>query len=261
MRIPKLLLSVFYFMLIINTLSSQTNLSEGYYVGIAKDTVRGFFNFDNLTYKKILFYTDKTSSTSKKLAPEDIQEIETLDKISIRTFNYTGGEQAELIFITRYVDGSVSLYEGQSDNPDERNVLCISSFKIPEIRKISLRNTKMYLNTYFKGCELGTNFSIKYNKLSVLAAVKEYSKCAYLDSKITQKMGKSSKISVGMGFQTAVFMNKSTYKAPRNAQNDAESNIAPLFGGVVALGLSNKFKVVAKYNFVDEKTVTLVFRK
>jgi hypothetical protein len=253
MRIPKLFLPVFCFVLIINTLPAQTNLSEGYYIGTAKDTVRGFFNFDNLMYKKILFYTEKTSSTSKKLTPEDISEIETVDKISIRTFNYTGGEQAELIFITRYADGSVSLYEGQTLNPQELKLVCISSIKIPLIRKISAVNTKSYLNTYFKGCELSNNFSVKYDKLSILSAVTEYSKCAYPDAKIEQKTGKSSKISVGIGVQTAAFISTTAFEGFnfntfRSEKGEVSSNI-PLFGGVIALGVSNGLKIYTGLNY------------
>jgi hypothetical protein len=248
-------LTVLCFVLIANTLFAQTSLSEGYYIGTTKDTVRGFFNFDNLMHRKVLFYIEKTGAKSKKLTPEDILEIETLDKISIRTFNYTGGDQAELIFITRYADGNVSLYEGQSLNPQERNVLCISSTKIPLIRKISAANTKAYLNTYFKGCEVGNNFSIKYDKLSVLAGVSEYSKCAYPDAKIAQKLGKSSKISVEIGVQSAIFMNKGVYKGFYSifSEDDTESKIAALFGGVVAFGLSNRLKIYTGVNYFQRQ--------
>ena len=248
MRNPKLCLAVLCFVLFFTTLSAQNNLSEGYYVGFKKDTVHGFFNLDDVANKKILFYTNKTASTSKKLTPDDVSQIETNNKVSIRTLIYTYKDQREPLFITKYADGNVKLYKAASLNPDEPDVFFISSTKMPLIRKISAINPKTFLNTYFKGCELGTNFSVKYNGNSLLAAVTEISKCAYPEVEIEKNIGKHTKIYLELGFKMAVCVNNSVLKGWVNDPK-LKTSVNPLFGVIVGLDVSQSFKFYTGLNY------------
>jgi hypothetical protein len=245
---PKLCLTVCCFVLFIKTLFSQNNLSEGYYVGFKKDTVHGFFNLDDVANKKILFYTNKTASTSKKLTPDDVSQIETHNKVSIRTLIYTYRDQREPLFITKYADGNVKLYKATSLNPDEPDVFFISSIKMPLIRKISAINPKTFLNTYFKGCELATNFSVKYDGNSLLAAVTEISKCAYPNVEIEKNIGKHTKIYLELGFKMAVCVNNSVLKGWANDPK-LKTNVNPLFGVIVGLDVSQSFKFYTGLNY------------
>jgi Outer membrane protein beta-barrel domain len=248
MQLSKFCLSLILSVLSFTTAFSQNNLSEGYYVGLKKDTVRGFFNFDNLATQKVLFYATKTASTSKKLTPETVQQIETLDKVSIRTFIYTYKDQTEALFINKYVDGNISLYKSTSLNPDEPDVFFINSVKMPLIRKISAINPKTFLNTYFKGCELSTSFSVKYSENSLLTAVKEIGKCAYPDEKVVRNTGKTNKIKLELGVKTALFLNHSKIKGWLGDQ-PIRTNINPLFGVIIGFNASNSFKLYTGLNY------------
>jgi hypothetical protein len=221
MRNPKLCLTVCCFILFFTTLSAQNNLSEGYYIGFKKDTVHGFFNLDDLDNGKVYLYANRTTSVNQKLTPDNIQQIETLDSLSIRTFIYTYKDQREPLFITKYADGNVTLYRGNSTNPDEKELLLISSIKMPLIRKISQGNPREFLNTYFKGCELSNNFAIKYSQHSILAAVTEISKCAFPNAKIEEIVRKRAKIHVEIGFKTALYVGNSQV---RNWLGDKKGN-------------------------------------
>lgn len=248
MRHPKLCLAVLCFVLFFKTVSAQNNLSEGYYIGFKKDTVHGFFNFDNLANSKVLFYANKTTSVSQKLTPDNIQQIETRDKIFIRTFIYAYKDQKEPLFITKYADGNVSLYKGNSLNPDEPDVFFISSIKMPLIRKISAINPKVFLNTYFKGCELGNNFSVKYSENSLLAAVEEISKCAFPSIDVVKKTGKINRIQVEFGIKTALFLNRSKIKGWLDEQ-PLKTSINPLLGVILGFDVSNSFKIYTGLNY------------
>ncbi len=247
MQNSKFVFTVFCFVLFGN-LSAQNNLIEGYYVGLKKDTVRGFFNFDNVASKKILFYTNKTASTSKKLTPDDILQIETQTKVSIRTFSYTYKDQTEQIFITKYADGNVKLYKGASLNPEEPDVFFISTAKMPLIRKISAINPKIFLNTYFKGCELGTNFSVKYAENSLLAAVTEISKCAFPNVELSKKVAETYKFKLELGVKAALYMNNSVIKGWLG-DRPLRTSFNPLFGVVIGLNMSNSFKIYTGLNY------------
>jgi Outer membrane protein beta-barrel domain len=253
MRFPKSILSAFCAVLFFTTLSAQNNLSEGYYVGFKKDTVRGFFNFDNLATHKVLFYASKMGSVSQKLTPDNVQQIETSDK-SIRIFIYSYKDQKEPLFINKYVDGNVALYKSSSLNPEEPDVFFISSVKMPLIRKISAINPKAFLNTYFKGCELGTNFSVKYAENSLLAAVAEISNCAYPSVEFVKKSAKKSKITMNAGVQTALFVNHSKVKGWLDDQQ-IKTSISPLLGVIVGFNISNSIKLYTGLNYFNRNSV------
>ena len=254
MRNPKLCLTVCCFVLFTKMLISQNNLSEGYYVGFKKDTVHGFFNFDNLANSKVLFYANKTTSVSQKLTPDNIQQIETLDKVSIRTFIYTYKDQKEPLFITKYANGNVSLYKSNSLNPEEPDVFFISSIKMPLIRKISKSNPKEFLNTYFKGCELRTNFSVKYLENSLLAAITEINKCAYPNVEVVKNTGKTHRVRVEVGIKTALFLNRSKIKGWLD-EKPLKTSINPLFGVIVGFDVSNSFKFYTGLNYFKRHLV------
>jgi hypothetical protein len=247
MRFPKSILSAFCAVLFFTTLSAQNNLSEGYYVGFKKDTVRGFFNFDDLATHKVLLYASKMGSVSQKLTPDNVQQIETSDK-SIRTFIYSYKDQKEPLFINKYVDGNVALYKSSSLNPEEPDVFFISSVKMPLIRKISAINPKAFLNTYFKGCELGANFSVKYAENSLLAAVAEISKCAYPNAQLTKNTTKKTKFSMNIGVQAALFMNKSTVKGWLD-DKPLRTNFDHLLGIILKFNFSNSIKFQTGLNY------------
>jgi hypothetical protein len=249
MHYSKLVFTLFCF-LFLHQLTAQSNLSEGYYVGFQKDTVRGFFNLENLANNKIVFYATKTAKASQKLTPETVQKIETLDKISISTFIYTYKDQREPLFLEKYAAGNVSLYKAHSLNPDEKEVFFISSTKMPLIRKISAINPKMFLNTYFKGCELGNNFGVAYTANSLLAAVTEIGKCAYSDKEIIKDMGKVNTLRVKVGVKSAVSLSYSKVKA-WFGDRETDTKISPLFGGIVAFGISNNFEIYTGLNYFE----------
>ena len=231
----------------LTTLSAQINLSEGYYVGLKKDTVYGFFDFDGLAMHKVFFYTSKKASTSRKLTPDDVRQIETTDK-SIWTFVYSFKEQKQALFISKYVDGNISLYKSTSMNPEESDVFFISTSNMPLIRKINAINPKVFLNTYFKNCELGASFSVKYAENSLLTAMAEISKCAYPNVESTKNTAKKPKFTLNVGFQTAFFMNKSKIKGWLNDQ-PLRTNFDPLLGTVLKFNFSNSFKFHTGVNY------------
>jgi Outer membrane protein beta-barrel domain len=252
--------SISYFTLILvifsfTTAFAQVTLSEGYYVGFKKDTVRGFFNLDNLPAGSVLFYVNKRTSNSRKLTPNDVQQIELRDKPSIRTFFYTYKDQKESLFITKYADGNVSLYKGNSFNPDEPDVYFISSIKMPLIRKISKTHPQTFLNTYFKGCELPNNFTVQYTENSLLAAVNEISKCAFPQVEAVQDAGKIFKIQVEMGLKTALFFNQSKVKGWLNDQ-PLKTNTSPLVGVILGFKASNSFTVYTGVNYFRRALIT-----
>jgi hypothetical protein len=249
MHCSKLILALFC-VTFLHDLNAQNNLSEGYYVGFQKDTVRGFFNLENLANNKVLFYATKTAKASQKLTPETIQKIETLDKISISTFIYTYKDQREPLFLEKYAAGNVSLYKAHSLNPDEKEVFFISSTKMPLIRKISAINPKMFLNTYFKGCELSSSFGVAYTANSLLAAVTEIGKCAYPDKEIIKDMGKVNTLRVKVGVKSAVSLSYSKVKA-WFGDRETDTKISPLFGGIVAFGISNNFEIYTGLNYFE----------
>jgi hypothetical protein len=251
MQLSKSFFALFFAVLCVKTAHAQNNLSEGYYVGFKKDTVRGFFDFDNLATHKVSFYAQKKGSVSQKLTPDNVQQIETTDK-SIRTFIYNFKDQKQALFIIKYVDGNVALYKSTSLNPEEPEVFFINSKKMPLVRKISAINPKVFLNTYFKGCELGTNFSVKYSENSLLAAVTEISKCAYPDVKENSegqiKKINGSKINIEMGLKLGYFRNQSVV---RGWFGDRVTDVfyKPLVGAVLVFNISNSFKIYSGLNY------------
>jgi hypothetical protein len=254
MSFSKRYFTLFCVVLCAQTLFSQNNLSEGYYVGLKKDTVHGFFNLDDLENGKVFFYANKTTSVNQKLTPDNIQQIETLNSLSIRTFIYTHHDQREPLFITKYADGNVTLYKGHSSNPDEEELFLISSIKMPLIRKISQGNPREFLNTYFKGCALGTNFSVRYTQYSILAAVTEISKCAFPNAKIEKIVRKSAKIHVEIGLKTALYVGNS-YVKNWLGDKKGEVNVQPLVGIIGGFHISNSIKFYAGYNLFQRQFI------
>jgi hypothetical protein len=253
----KSVLVIGFMTLFLTAVKAQNNLSEGYYVGFKKDTVHGFFNFDNLAHGKVFFYTNKRTSVSRILTPDAIQEIETVDKISIWTFMYSYKDQKEPLFITKYLEGNVSLYKGKSFlNPDEPDMFFISTLKMPLIRKISKTNPRTFLTTYFKGCELASNFSVLYIENSLLAAVNELSLCAFPKKvEAVNNTGKANKIHMEVGIKTALFFNQSTVKGWFNGL-PLKTNVGPLFGVIVGFNGSNSFRVFTGVNYFRRTLVT-----
>jgi hypothetical protein len=248
MHFSKLCFTVLCAVLCLTTLSAQNDLLEGYYVSLNKDTVRGFFNLDGLDFNKVLYYANKTTHENKKLTPETIQYIETVNKVSIRTFFYTYSDKKEPLFIRKYADGNVVLYEGHTSNINEKKVYLISSSKMPLIRKISKTDPKQFLNTYFKGCELGAHFTVDYSENSLLAAVTEISKCAYPEVEIVKNIGKQNKVHLEIGFQTAICVNNTTVKSWLNNQ-PIKTSVNPLFGIVVGFDVAHSFKLYTGINY------------
>jgi hypothetical protein len=247
MRIPKFYLPLFCSVFFLKVLVAQNNLSAGYYVGFKKDTVHGFFDLEDLAVNKVDFYPNKNTSAPKQLLPENVSQIETLDSVSVRSYIYSYKDQKQTLFITKFVSGNVSFYKGYSSNPDETEIFLISSNKLPLIRKISKNNPKEFLNTYFKGCELGANYTIKYAQNSLLAAITEISKCAYPTAKIEQIARKHRPIRVELGAKAGLFVNKSEII---NWLGERKSNasVKPMLGFILGLDLSNKVKFYTGIN-------------
>jgi Outer membrane protein beta-barrel domain len=254
MRNPKFCLTVCCLVLFTKTLFSQNNLSEGYYVGFKKDTVHGFFNFDDLFFNKIVFYETNTSRTPKLLLPDNIQQIETLDKISIRTCINTYKDKTESIFVSKFADGDVALYRGKSRNLDEDELYFISSVKLPEIRKITKTNPKAFLNTYFKGCELNNFASVRYTQNSILLAVIKITKCAYPDKEIVKKTDESYPIKVVFGVKSGIFLNfaKTEYLLDNRP---IKSNVQPVLGLIALIDMSNSTKIYTGINYFKRQLV------
>jgi hypothetical protein len=254
MHCSKLILALFC-VTFLHKLNAQNNLSEGYYVGFKKDTVRGFFNFDDLANNKASFFSNKTGSVSRTLTPNDVQKIETLDKISISTFIYAYKDQREPLFIKKYAEGNITLYKGYSLNPDEEEVFFISSTKMPLIRKISAINPKIFLNTYFKGCELGSNFSVKYTDNSLLAAITEINKCAYPGKEVVKNIGKVNKLNVSMGVKVGGFLNDSKLVGWLGGQPNLRQTVKPIVGLIVAFKISNSMSIYTGLNYFQREMV------
>jgi hypothetical protein len=255
MRYPKFCLSVFIFVLFVNTLSAQTNFSEGYYIGINKDTVRGFFNLDDLYYNKIVFYKTVEDRTPTVLLPDSVLQIETLNKLSIRTYVNTFQDKKEGIFVSKFADGDVALYQGKSHSLDEDELYFISSVKLPEVRKISKSNPKNFLNIYFKGCELDNFASVRYTQNSLLLAVKKISKCAYPNSEIVQNSPRKYPIKASLGFKIGGFVNFSTTEYVLG-ERPIKANIQPVFGAILFIDVSNNTKIYSGANFFTRQLIS-----
>jgi hypothetical protein len=253
MHYSKLVFTLFCF-LFLHQLTAQSNLSEGYYVGFKKDTVRGFFDFEDLAANKVDFYADKKTSVPKRLTPDNVAQIETLDSVSVRTYIYAYKDQKEPLFITKFASGNITLYKGFSSNPDEKEVFFINSIKIPLIRKISKNNPKEFLNTYFKGCELGTNFSVNYAPNSLLAAIKQISKCAFPDAKVEEIVRKRRKIQIELGAKAGFFANQSKTERVFGGRPSGV-NIKPVVGAILGVRLTNKIKFYTGVNVFTRQII------
>jgi hypothetical protein len=253
MHYSKLVFTLFCF-LFLHQLTAQSNLSQGYYVGFKKDTVRGFFDFEDLAINKVDFYADKKTSVPKRLTPDNVAQIETLDSVSVFTHIYVYKDQKEPLFITKFASGNITLYKGFSSNPDEKEVFFINSIKIPLIRKISKNNPKEFLNTYFKGCELGANFSVNYAPNSLLAAIKQISKCAFPEAKVEEVVRKRRKIEVELGVKAGLYTNKSAVIGWLDDRK-GDANVKSLLGLVGGIRLMNHFFFYTGLNLFQRQLI------
>jgi hypothetical protein len=255
MRFPKFSFSLWFALFLAQPLFAQSNLSEGYYIDLKHDTIKGFFDLDDLYVNRIVFYASKTTTDAKTLLPNNITYIETVDKTMIRAFDYTYNDQKEPLFITKLTDGDIELYRGLSAKSPEKEVFFIRSTKIPEVRKITQSNPKAFLNTYFKGCELNANYDVRYTQNGLFKAVNQINACLYPEKEIVKKVKKTRPIDAAFGFKGGAFINNSKTEY-LFGEREMKPTTKPILGITIALGLANSVKLYTGFNYFKRQLIT-----
>jgi hypothetical protein len=248
MRLPKFILPLVLSVLFATTVFSQNKLPEGYYVNLKKDTVRGFFDFDELFVNRVVFYATQTGKESQVLDPESVLKIETVTKMTIYPFIYTFKDKTEPIFVSKFVDGDIQVFKGKSLKIEESDVFCIRTTKQLALRKITATNPKAFLNTYFKGCELPPNFDVRYTENGLLRAVTEINNCAFPNKKIEGRTSEKHKLNVGIGFKLGGFYNK-PFTTDFYGDRKSTGVINPTLGIMLTGELSNSISLYVGLNY------------
>jgi hypothetical protein len=198
---------MFLIILLVETAFSQTSkVIQGYYLDLKKDTVRGFFNFDDLEQNRVSFYPSKTSSEYTTLRPNDVIEIKSPNKVTLISFNY-GYEKS--VFLAKLFSKDITFYKTYFT--DEGEVFFISTLINPNIVRIDKNNPKAFFDTYFEACKLDKNTSVIYSEKSLSAAVSTLNKCANLEKKkeiLTEKTKLKRRFSVSLGGVLTAFSGK-----------------------------------------------------
>ena len=194
---------VFLGVLLTEECSAQTDKRiEGYYLDLKKDTIKGFFSFDDLEQNRIAFYLNKTSEDYSTLRPNDVLSVETKN-LSIIRFNY-GYEKA--LFLVQCFSKDITLFKSYFN--DEGEVFFIKTKQNSDIIKIKKDNPKAFFDTYFNVRKLDKTVPVDYTETSLLKAVSELDKCAdsektYVHVSATARQ--VSRLSLSAGLKYSIF--------------------------------------------------------
>jgi hypothetical protein len=198
---------LFLLILLVETAFSQTSkVVEGYYLDLKKDTVRGFFNFDDLEQNRVAFYQSKTTNDYSTLRPNDVIEIKSVNKVTLISFNY-GYEKS--VFLSKLFSKDINLYKTYFK--DEGEVFFISTLINPNIVRIDRNNPKAFFETYFEACKLDNNIVVNYSEKSLSSAVSTLNKCAHLEKKkeiLSEQTKLRRRFSVSLGVVLGAFSAK-----------------------------------------------------
>lgn len=151
----------------------------GHYLSPAGESIRGYFNFENLSFNSVRFSPNQSAYGTVLLDPKTASRIEANDGTLVLSETLSFQGDTESIFIVRVLEGDINLYLGASKAQGE--LFFLNTSDVPAIVKINKRSPRTFLEGYFPGCDYRS--TIPYNEASLIKALKKFHACRYPTSR------------------------------------------------------------------------------